>query len=110
MKKVAIPAVLVLAAVAAAAWYWPRHRGPESLRLPGTVEVQEVRLGSKVGGRVAAVHVRESQVVEAGQLLVTFEAPELAARRDQASPCRYQVSASLESPRCSRSRPRLNIA
>ena len=43
MKKI-VGVVLGLVAVGA---------GPEVLRLPGTVEVQEVRLGSKVGGRVA---------------------------------------------------------
>ncbi len=84
MKKVVVPA-LVLVGVAAAAWYfWPRASGQEVLRLPGTVEVQEVRLGSKVGGRVTAVPVREGQTVEAGTELVRFEAQELVARRDQA--------------------------
>src|SRR5947207_2048739 len=86
MKRRALIVVALLgaAAAAAAAWYWPRRDGPETLRLPGTVEVQEVRLGSKVGGRVAAVHVREGQVVEPGTVLVTFDSPELVARRDQA--------------------------
>jgi HlyD family secretion protein len=85
VKKIVV-AVLVLAAVgAAAAWYyWPRTTGPEVVRLPGTVEVQEVRLGSKVGGRVTAVQVREGQIVEAGTELVRFETQELIARRDQA--------------------------
>ena len=40
------------------------------LRLPGTVEVQEVRLGSKLGGRIAEVLVREGENVEAGRGLV----------------------------------------
>src|SRR5262249_44929592 len=48
-----------------------------TLTLPGIVEIQEVRLGSKVGGRVAKVHVQEGDMVYTGQLLVTFEAPEL---------------------------------
>jgi CHAT domain-containing protein len=82
MKRV----ILCLAAVATAAGcsLWRRAQGPEALRLPGTVEVQEVRLGSRVGGRVAAVHVKGGQLVEAGQVLVTFEPGDLAARRDQA--------------------------
>jgi multidrug resistance efflux pump len=84
MKRVAIPVLLVLAAAAAAAWYWPGRSEPETLHLFGTVEVQEVRLGSKVGGRVTAVLVRESQIVEPGQPVATFDAAELTARRDQA--------------------------
>jgi multidrug resistance efflux pump len=84
MKRVVLGAVILAVVVGVAAWYWPRDRGPEALRLPGTVEVQEVRLGSKVGGRVGAVLVRESQVVEPRTVLVTFDSPELVARRDQA--------------------------
>jgi multidrug efflux pump subunit AcrA (membrane-fusion protein) len=82
--------VLIVGGVTAC--YWTRDSGPEVLRLPGTVEVQEVRLGSRVGGRVAAVHVREGQLVEPGTVLVTFEAPELTARRDQA---RQQLAAAV---------------
>lgn len=83
-KKLVILLVLVAGAGGAAAWYFTNHRRPEALRLPGTVEIQEVRLASKVGGRVAAVKVREGDVVEAGAVLVSFETPELAARRDKA--------------------------
>jgi multidrug resistance efflux pump len=91
MKRIAV-ALLVLIVGGVAACYWSRDAGPEVLRLPGTVEVQEVRLGSRVGGRVAAVHVREGQLVEAGTVLVTFESPELVARRDQA---RQQLAAAV---------------
>src|SRR5262249_7629628 len=69
---------------AGAAWYWPRH-GSETLRLPGTVEVQEVHLGSKVGGRVTAVFAKESQTVEPGKVLVTLETDEVTARRGRAT-------------------------
>lgn len=87
MKRRAIigAVVLVILGAAGMACYRPWGRGPETLRLPGTVEVQEVRLGSKVGGRVAAVLVTEGQVVEPGQVLVRFERDELVARRDQAA-------------------------
>jgi len=77
--------VAASAVVAGAAWFayswWtaPRH----VLWLPGAVEVQEVRLGSKVGGRVAEVRVVEGEHVKAGDVLVRFEAPELEAQRDQ---------------------------
>ncbi len=81
MKRAAF-ALLVLVIGGVTACYWSRNDGPEVLRLPGTVEVQEVRLGSRVGGRVGAVHVREGQLVEPGTVLVTFDAPELTARHD----------------------------
>jgi multidrug resistance efflux pump len=53
------------------------------LHLQGTVEVQEVRLGSKIGGRVEEVLVHEGDLVRAGQVLVRLEAPELEAQREQ---------------------------
>ena len=49
--------------------------GGNDIALPGVVEVQEVRLGSKVGGRVREVLVSEGSLVEPGTSLVTFEAP-----------------------------------
>ena len=84
MKRVVLIVVALAALAGVAAWYRPWESSAKELRLPGTVEVQEVRLGSKAGGRVAAVHVREGQVVEPGTLLVSFDSPELAARRDLA--------------------------
>jgi multidrug resistance efflux pump len=82
--KVVLAGTAVLAAVALGlGMYWPFHRGPEVLRLPGVVEIQEVRLGSKIGGRVAKVGVKEGEIVAAGAELVTFEVPELEAQRDQ---------------------------
>src|SRR4051794_17475859 len=84
MKRVALIVLAVLAIAGAAAWYWPRHEGQDVLKLPGIVEVQEVRLGSKIGGRVGTVHVQESQFVEPNALLVSFDSPELVARRDAA--------------------------
>jgi multidrug resistance efflux pump len=70
-----------------------------TLELPGTVEVQEVRLGSKVGGRVDSVLVREGDLVQPGQLLVRFEAPELEAEREQWQARVQGMSAALEKAR-----------
>jgi HlyD family secretion protein len=76
--------VSVLAAAGGAAWLWgPFRSHNNSLILPGTVEIQEIRLGSKVGGRVQSVSVREGDRVKAAQELVRFETPELDAQREQ---------------------------
>src|SRR5207248_932839 len=53
------------------------------LRLPGIVEIQEVRLGSKVGGRVQKVLVEEGSDVSPNQKLIVFEVPELEAKKQQ---------------------------
>jgi multidrug resistance efflux pump len=66
------------------------------LRLQGTVEVQEVRLGSKIGGRVAEVLIREGDLVPAGQVLVRFEEPELEAQLGQQRARLGQKEAELE--------------
>ena len=82
-KKLIVAGGLVLAALVGLGFYWPFGKKDEVLRLPGVVEVREVRLGSKLGGRVASTHVNEGDVIRAGQLLVRLEAPELKAQLEQ---------------------------
>jgi multidrug resistance efflux pump len=83
--KLLLGGLALLAATAAAlGFFWPFRNRAETLRLPGVVEVQEVRLSSKIGGRVEDVHVLEGARVEPRQPVVTFEVPELKAQREQA--------------------------
>lgn len=82
-RKLLVVLALVGIAAAALAYFRPRE-GEKEFRLPGTVEVQEVRVASRAGGRVLTVHVREGQLVEAGAVLVTLDADELRAKRDGA--------------------------
>lgn len=49
----------------------------------GTIETDEVRLASRVGGRVERVLVREGEGLTNGQPVVQLSAPELFAQRDQ---------------------------
>ena len=83
-KSALIAAALVIVVALSLGFFWPFSRSNKSLKIPGTVEVFEIRLGSKVGGRVAEVHVREGQEVDAKHKLVRFEAPELDAQRSEA--------------------------
>lgn len=50
------------------------------LKLPGIVEEQEIRLSSKIGGRIKDVFAVEGASAGAGEVLVTFESPEVEAR------------------------------
>ncbi len=50
----------------------------------GTVEVRQVDVASRVGGKVSQVLVDEGDQVKAGQPLVRFDLPELVAQEDQA--------------------------
>jgi multidrug resistance efflux pump len=51
----------------------------------GFIEADEIRLGSRVGGRVRHVYVEEGQRVEPGQVLVSLEPFDLAEREKEAS-------------------------
>jgi multidrug resistance efflux pump len=90
-KKILVGVLLLAAVASAVGFFWPFGRTEDELRLPGIVEIQEVRLGSKIGGRVADLAVnpatnypiKEGDVVQAGQPLVYFEEPELKAQEAQ---------------------------
>jgi multidrug resistance efflux pump len=77
-------------------WSWKLQHTPGILSLPGVVEVQEVRLGSKLGGRVLEADIAEGDVVEAGQVLVRFAAPDLEAQRQQLQARLQAATAELE--------------
>jgi HlyD family secretion protein len=77
--------ILLTAAVAVAATGlyagWFRH--DTSLQGSGTVEARNIRVGSKVGGRIDKVLVREGDSVQPGQVLITFDDKELQASLEQ---------------------------
>lgn len=50
----------------------------------GTVEALNIHVGSKVGGRIEKIFVREGDFVSAGQVLVTFEDQEVTAALESA--------------------------
>ena len=53
-------------------------------RPSGTVEVDEIHLGSRYGGRVERVRVQDGESVKSGQVVIELAADELTARRAQA--------------------------
>ena len=79
---IALTLIAALGGTTAGLWFhfYPRQH---EFRLPGTVESQEVRLSSRVGGRVSKVYVDDGAVLEAGAKVVDLEMPELDAQRDQ---------------------------
>ena len=81
-KRIAI-LVAVAAILAATAVYagWFRH--DSALQGSGTVEARNIRVGSKVGGRIDKVLVREGDAVQPGQVLITFDDKELQASLEQ---------------------------
>jgi multidrug resistance efflux pump len=76
--------VLAAGALALGAYYYrPFTKKNDTLQLAGVIETQEIRLGSKIGGRVLEVNTVEGEIVEEGKVLVTFDAPELTAQKAQ---------------------------
>src|SRR5437660_9017451 len=73
------PAAVLAATGLYANWF---HRDT-SLQGSGTVEARDIRVGSKIGGRIDKVFVREGDRVQAGQVLVTFDDKELQASLEQ---------------------------
>ncbi len=82
-KQILIIAVVTVTLVGAVV-YAAIFRRSETLEGSGTVEARNIRVGSKVGGRILEVRAREGDQVEAGQVLATFDEQELLAALEQA--------------------------
>ena len=91
-KRLILAIIAVVLLLAALLYYFFTHR-PTSLAYSGTIETREIQIGSKIGGRVTAVDVEEGQSIPANAPLVTFEANELQAQRDQAQAAVSQAAA-----------------
>jgi len=78
-RKWPILLLVAIALVAATAYSEGWFRKDTGLQSSGTVEARNIRVGSKIGGRIDQVLVREGDSVEPGQVLVTFDDKELAA-------------------------------
>ncbi len=61
------------AALAATGLYAGLFHRDTGLQGSGTVEARNIRVGSKIGGRIDKVLVREGDSVQPGQVLVTFD-------------------------------------
>ncbi len=82
-RKRILIVLMIAAAVAATALYAGWLRRDPGLQGSGTVEARNIRVGSKVGGRIDKVLVREGDPVQPGQILITFDDKELQAALEQ---------------------------
>lgn len=80
-RLILILVIGVVAAAAALGAHW--FRRDSALQGSGTVEARDVRVGSKIGGRIDKVLVREGDRVQPGQVLITFDDKELQAALQQ---------------------------
>lgn len=78
-----LPILLVGAGLAFLLWHSQQRETPR--KVSGLLEAHDIRLGSRVGGRVARVAVAEGDRVTSGQTLVELETFHLAERRAEAA-------------------------
>ncbi|MEW6745203.1 MAG: HlyD family efflux transporter periplasmic adaptor subunit [Planctomycetota bacterium] len=86
--------VLVLAALATLWLIWQQRQRPP-LVVSGYLEADQIRVGSRVGGRVAQVLVEEGQDVAAGSELYRIEPFDLSEQLEQAEAELAAASAEL---------------
>ena len=80
LRPARVVLLLSLGALLIAALWWSQQQsGP--LVVSGFVEADQIRLGSRLGGRVAVVHVEEGARVNAGATLLELEPFDLGEQR-----------------------------
>lgn len=83
--KAAVPLIVLICAGAVLGIWWRRDSNQPVYRFSGTIEADDAAVGSKAGGRIAAVDVAEGDEVVAGQALVRLDQELLAPQRDEAA-------------------------
>ncbi|MBL8151332.1 MAG: efflux RND transporter periplasmic adaptor subunit, partial [Blastocatellia bacterium] len=95
--RTAFVGLLLVVAVLCVGWvalkFYPKTE--QQKLFSGVVEVHEIEVGSKVGGRVKEVLVQEGDIVKANQPIIRFDINELLAERKQAEARVEQAKAYL---------------
>jgi HlyD family secretion protein len=87
--------VLAIVAIGVAIWWFERPR-PQTLVLTGTVDGNEVVVGSKITGRIVSLAVDDGQWVKAGDLIAVLDQDELRADQGAAGHAIAQARASAQ--------------
>src|SRR5205823_1676203 len=83
MLKQAVALIVIAVALLGVLLYSQTRKPP--LKVSGFVEADEIRVGSRVGGRVKKVQAIEGQAVHAGDSLVELEPFDFQERRAEAA-------------------------
>jgi multidrug resistance efflux pump len=86
---------VLIASVLTGLLLYSQHRPPLE-KVSGFIEAHEIRVGSRVGGRISAVKAVEGQAVKAGDVLVELEPYDLQARLAEAQGLLAQRQAALD--------------
>jgi multidrug resistance efflux pump len=94
-RRLIVLAVLVAVAVAVAVW-WEQRPRTRTLVLTGTVDGNEVVVGSKITGRIVSLAVDDGQRVNAGDLIAVLDQDELRADQGAAGHAIAQARANAQ--------------
>jgi HlyD family secretion protein len=93
MKRAIFLVVIVAAGVAI---WWVERPRPQTLVLTGTVDGNEVVVGSKITGRIVTLAVEDGQYVKAGDLIAVLDQDELRADQGAAGHAIAQARANTQ--------------
>ena len=95
-----LPIVILLAALAAAAYWYielrPVQQGNDALTASGTIEAAQVQISAETSGKIAEVLASEGDRVQAGQKLVRLDQTLLLAQLEQARAAQAQAQANYD--------------
>lgn len=94
-RRIPIP-VILLVLIAGAYGSYRYYLSRQPFEWSGTVEARVVYLGSRIGGRIKEVKVKEGDEVTAGQELIVLEPGDLPAQRLAALGLLEQMQANLQ--------------
>lgn len=87
--------IIIVALLTVGMQFYHRDKQHNEILLSGTVEAQEIEVGSKVGGRITQVLVKQGDLVKAGTPLVRFDIAKLQAQYQQLEAQVAQAEANL---------------
>jgi membrane fusion protein (multidrug efflux system) len=93
--RVYIPLAVVVIIVLAGSWYWYKDYSGYITTDDAHVDADNVSIGSKMLGRIAAVYSEEGNSVRQGDILAVLDSSDLVAQRNQALALRAQALANL---------------
>ena len=102
--SIATALILVIATIIVIGWFFVR---PAPMILQGEAEAKQIKVSSKVAGRIGKLFIKEGDEVATGQLLIALDTPELRAKLLQAKAA--QRAASAQSAKAKKGERKENI-
>jgi membrane fusion protein, multidrug efflux system len=93
--RVYIPLVIVIFLVLAGGWYWYKDYRKYVTTDDAHVDADNISIGSKIIGRISAIHVKEGDFVKQATLLAELDSTDLISQRDQSLALKNQAMANL---------------